>query len=207
MKTFVAIIFFTVATVFAEDYKFPGWGCKDIEKLKNAVSNAKKEADIATSMMLLKYHEQKIKTFDDFCKMVDNVCEEVYAVPAQREKAKNLLKKQFAYCRGQFLQEACVFAEETPSWYDYYLARAYNKNKAQSYRIMRNTLLTVPCYVYTVKQHTDGIKRLIETGKAADIKTVRTDLQKLRDKYVSQQLKDKNTWKTVFNEIDTFLKQ
>ena len=72
---------------------------------------------------------------------------------------------------------------------------------------MRNTLLTVPCYVYTVKQHTDGIKRLIETGKAADIKTVRTDLQKLRDKYVSQQLKDKNTWKTVFNEIDTFLKQ
>ncbi len=209
MKKFIGAVIIAAAAVSAsaEDYKFPGWGCKDIARWEKAAADCKKEQDAALCTVMLNFHREKPKTFDEFSKIVDRVCEEVYADPARREKAKNMLKKQFAFCRGQFLREACAYAQKNPSWYDYHLAMAYKGNNTVSYQLMRDALTNIPCYVYTTKQHVDGIKRMAATGQKAGIKSMPEDLQKLRSKYTAQQFRDKKDWSGVIAEIDTALNQ
>jgi|GEM_PF-3154206 len=184
---------------------FPGWGGKDAAPYKKAAEESTAINVKANNLMMYRFLDQKVKTFDGLCKIVDEVCDELYEKPVENAERKLSMKKMFAFCRGQFIPEAIAFAEKNPSWYDIYLA---NANKAEDAKRYAFLLATYKRYFYYFQpdMHLKTLKNLGNWGKAGKIASLKDDLTKLKPHFDRISAKNKNKWADVLKTYDEILK-
>lgn len=158
---------------------FPGWGGKDPAPYKAAADSATRINNKANNLVMYKFLSQKAKSFDELCKIVDGVCDELYEKPVENAERKLTIKKMFAVCRGQFIPECVAFSEKNPSWYDLYVAFAFRGDKKKAYDFL---LAAYKRYFYNYQPdlHIKALKNLAAWGKEAKIATLNDDFGKLK---------------------------
>lgn len=184
---------------------FPGWNAS-AEKYSEALKSAKNPNERALCRMMLRFRQEKMN-YDQLCKAIDEICDEEFSSPAARDNAKHILKKQFAYCRGQFLSEALAFAEKNPSWYDYHLCMAIQGgNKVRVYKLLLATLERSSVNLIPAANQLKAVKRLAEIGYIEEIPSVKEDFLRLKKKYDQLAANGDVAWKKVADEVDSTLK-
>ena len=191
-------------TLQAKD-TFPGWGGKDPAPYKAAAESATRVNNKANNLVMFKFLERKARTFDELCKIVDEVCDDLYEKPADNAERKLTLKKMFVVCRGQFIPECVAFAEKNPSWYDIYLANVYRGDKAKAYRFLLAAYKRY-FYNYAPDVHIKSLKNLAAWGKEAKIDTLKDDFTKLKPHMDRISAKNKANWAEVISTYDEIVK-
>ena len=158
---------------------FPGWGGKDPAPYKAAADAATRINTKANNLVMYHFLERKAKSFDELCKIVDEVCDDLYEKPVVNAERKLTLKKMFAVCRGQFLPECVAFAEKNPSWYDIYLGNVIRGDKAKAYAFLL-TAYKRYFYNYPADIHIKTLKNLAAWGKESKVETLKEDFAKLK---------------------------
>ena len=191
-KLFLSTLVLSVLCVQATD-TFPGWGGKDPAPYKAAADSATRINNKANNLVMYKFLCLKAGTFADLCRIVDEVCDDLYEKPVENAERKLTLKKMFSVCRGQFIPECVAFAEKNPSWYDLYLANAYRGDKKRAYAFL---LATYNRYFYNYQPdlHIRTLKNLAAWGKEAKIATLKTDFTKLKPHVDRLSAKNKTRW-------------
>ena len=191
-KQFLSTLVLSVLCVQAAD-TFPGWGGKDPAPYKAAADSASRINNKANNLVMYKFLSQKAKTFADLCRIVDEVCDDLYEKPVENAERKLTIKKMFAVCRGQFIPECVAFAEKNPSWYDLYLANAYRGDKKRAYAFL---LATYKRYFYNYQPdlHIKTLKNLAAWGKEAKIASLKADFAKLKPHVDRIYAKNKTRW-------------
>ena len=191
-KLFLSTLVLSVLCIQAAD-TFPGWGGKDPAPYKAAADSASRINNKANNMVMYKFLSQKAKTFADLCRIVDEVCDDLYEKPAENAERKLTLKKMFVVCRGQFIPECVAFAEKNPSWYDLYLANAYRGDKTRAYNFL---LASYKRYFYNYQpdMHLKTLKNLAAWGKEAKIASLKEDFTKLKPHVERISAKNKAKW-------------
>lgn len=203
-KMFLSILVLSSLCIQAAD-TFPGWGGKDPAPYKAAADSASRINNKANNLVMYKFLSQKAKTFADLCRIVDEVCDDLYEKPAENAERKLTIKKMFAVCRGQFIPECVAFAEKNPSWYDLYLANAYRGDKKRAYDFL---LATYKRYFYNYQPdlHIKTLKNLAAWGKEAKIATLKTDFAKLKPHVDRLSAKNKTRWAEFVKTYDGIVK-
>ena len=204
-KTFLsALALATVFSLAAQD-TFPGWGGKDPAPYLAAAKSATRVNTKANNLVMYQFLEKKARTFDDLCKIVDEVCDDLYESPVENADRKLTLKKMFACCRGQFIPECVAFAEKNPSWYDVYLANAYRGDKDKAYKFLLTSYKRY-FYNYPPEVHLTTLKNLAAWGKEAGIATLKDDFIKLKPHMERISAKNKERWAEVVGTCDEIIK-
>ena len=191
-KLFISTLVLSVFCIQAAD-TFPGWGGKDPAPYKAAADSASRINNKANNLVMYKFLSQKAKTFADLCRIVDEVCDDLYEKPAENAERKLTIKKMFAVCRGQFIPECVAFAEKNPSWYDLYLANAYRGDKKRAYDFLLTTYKRY-FYNYQPDLHIRTLKNLAAWGKEAKIASLKADFTKLKPHVDRLSAKNKTRW-------------
>lgn len=202
--TWSAIALAAVFSIQAAD-SFPGWGGKDPAPYKKAAEEATRVNVKANNLIMYQFLDKKVRTYDELCAIVDEVCDDLYEKPVENAERKLTLKKMFAFCRGQFMPEAIAFAEKNPSWYDLYLA---NANKAEDGKRYAFLLATYKRYFYNYPQdlHLKTLKNLDAWGKGGKVASLKDDLAKLKPHFDRISAKNKDKWAEVLKTYDELLK-
>ena len=115
-KMILSALVLSAAFAFQAQDSFPGgWGGKNPAPYKEAAEKATRINTKANNLVMYNFLERKAKTFDDLCKIVDEVCDDLYENPVENADRKLTIKKMFAVCRGQFIPECVAFSEKNPS--------------------------------------------------------------------------------------------
>ena len=203
-KMFLSILVLSSLCIQAAD-TFPGWGGKDPAPYKAAADSASRINNKANNLVMYKFLSQKAKTFADLCRIVDEVCDDLYEKPAENAERKLTIKKMFAVCRGQFIPECVAFAEKNPSWYDLYLANAYRGDKKRAYDFL---LVTYKRYFYNYQPdlHIKTLKNLAAWGKEAKIASLKADFSRLKPHVDRLSAKNKTRWAEFVKTFDGIVK-
>ena len=191
-KLFLSTLVLSALCIQAAD-TFPGWGGKDPAPYKAAADSATRINNKANNLVMYKFLSLKAGTFADLCRIVDEVCDDLYEKPVENAERKLTIKKMFAVCRGQFIPECVAFAEKNPSWYDLYLANAYRGDKKRAYDFL---LATYKRYFYNYQPdlHIRTLKNLAAWGKEAEIASLKADFTKLKPHVDRLSAKNKTRW-------------
>ena len=203
-KLFLSTLVLSSLCIQAAD-TFPGWGGKDPAPYKAAADTATRINNKANNLVMYKFLSQEAKTFADLCRIVDEVCDDLYEKPAENAERKLTLKKMFAVCRGQFIPECVAFAEKNPSWYDLYLANAYRGDKKRAYDFL---LATYKRYFYNYQPdlHIKTLKNLAAWGKEAKIASLKADFARLKPHVDRLSAKNKTRWAEFVKTYDGIVK-
>ena len=203
-KLFLSTIVLSALCIQAAD-TFPGWGGKDPAPYKAAADSATRINNKANNLVMYKFLSLKNGTFADLCRIVDEVCADLYEKPAENAERKLTLKKMFAVCRGQFIPECVAYAEKNPSWYDLYLANAYRGDKKRAYAFL---LATYKRYFYNYQPdlHIRTLKNLAAWGKEAKIASLKADFAKLKPHVDRLSAKNKTRWAEFVKTYDGIVK-
>ena len=184
---------------------FPGWGGKDPAPYKAAAEAASRVNTKANNLVMYKFLEKKARTFDELCKIVDEVCDDLYENPVTNAERKLTLKKMFAVCRGQFIPECVAFAEKNPSWYDLHVANAFRGDKTRTYNFL---LASYKRYFYNYQpdMHLKTRKNLARWGKEARIASLKEDFAKLKPHVERISAKNKDKWADFVKTYDEIVK-
>ena len=184
---------------------FPGWGGKDPAPYKAAADSATRINNKANNLVMYKFLSQKAKTFNELCKIVDEVCDDLYENPVANAERKLTLKKMFAVCRGQFIPECVAFAEKNPSWYDLYVAFVYRADRKKTYDFL---LTAYKRYFYNYPQdmHIKALKKLADWGKEAKVASLKDDFAKLKPHVERLSAKNKEKWADLVKTYDEIVK-
>lgn len=205
-KLFALLLTFAAVALFAADYQFPGWKCTDQAKLTAAAAAAPNAWAKAQIAVLQKLAAKQPADFAEFCAVIDEVVKG--SEIESKEYAFVYFKKQFAYCRGEFMSEAWEFCVKNPTEYDlFYLL---NKSKVQlsdvtRYSSIRDYLLKYRYDVATTNCALDMLIDLAASVDGTDSISVKTDLQKMNRKFSKNLLDDKAAWEPVIAKIRTTL--
>lgn len=172
---------------------FPGWGGKDPAPYKAAAEAASRVNTKANNLVMYKFLERKAKTFDELCKIVDEVCDDLYENPVANAERKLTIRKMFAVCRGQFIPECVAFAEKNPSWYDLHVANAFRGDKTRAYNFL---LASYKRYFYNYQpdMHLKTLKNLARWGKEARIASLKEDFARLKPHVERISARNKEKW-------------
>ena len=184
---------------------FPGWGGKDPAPYKAAAESAKRVNTKANNLVMYKFLEKKAKTFDELCKIVDEVCDDLYENPVANAERKLTLKKMFAVCRGQFIPECVAFSEKNPSGYDLYVANAYRGDKTRAYNFLLASYKRY-FYNYPMDMHLKTLKNLAVWGKEAKIVSLKEDFTRLKPHVERISAKNKEKWADFVKTYDEIVK-
>lgn len=184
---------------------FPGWGGKDPAPYKAAAEAASRVNTKANNLVMYKFLEKKAKTFDELCKIVDEVCDDLYENPVTNAERKLTLKKMFAVCRGQFIPECVAFSEKNPSGYDLYVANAYRGDKTRAYNFLLASYKRY-FYNYPPDMHLKTLKNLAAWGKEAKIASLKEDFTKLKPHVERISAKNKANWADFVKTYDEIVK-
>lgn len=184
---------------------FPGWGGKDPAPYKAAAASAKRVNNKANNLVMYKFLEKKAKTFAELCKIVDEVCDDLYENPVTNAERKLTIKKMFAVCRGQFIPECVAFSEKNPSWYDLYVANAYRGDKTRAYKFLLATYKRY-FYNYPPDMHIKTLKNLAAWGKEAKIASLKEDFAKLDPHVKRLSAKNQEKWAGFVKTYDGIVK-
>ena len=185
---------------------FPGWGGKDPAPYKAAADASKRVNNKANNLIMYHFLEKKAKTFDELCKIVDDVCDELYDNIATNAERKLTLKKMFVVCRGQFIPECVAYAEKNPSWYDVHLGNVYRGDKTKAYNFL---LTSYKRYFYNFppNDHIRTLKNLAAWGKEANIASMKDDFAKLKPHFDRISAKNPANWAAVLQTYNDITKE
>ena len=203
-KLFLSTLVLSSLCIQAAD-TFPGWGGKDPAPYKAAADSAARINNKANNLVMYKFLSLKAGTFADLCRIVDEVCDDLYEKPAENAERKLTIKKMFAVCRGQFIPECVAFAEKNPSWYDLYLANAYRGDKKRAYAFLLSTYKRY-FYNYQPDLHIRTLKNLAAWGKEAKIATLKTDFAKLKPHVDRLSAKNQTRWAEFMKTYEGIVK-
>lgn len=197
-----------LATAFglAAQDTFPGgWGGKDPAPYLAAAKSATRVNTKANNLVMYQFLEKKAKTFDELCRIVDEVCDDLYESPVENAERKLTIKKMFACCRGQFIPECVEFAEKNPSWYDVTLANVNYGDKSKAYKFL---LTSYKRYFYECPPdtHVKTLKNLAAWGKEAKIETLKDDFVKLKPHMDRISAKNKDRWTEVVSTYEELVR-
>ena len=198
------LVLFAAGALRAQD-TFPGWAGKDPAPYKAAADSAKRLNNKANNLVMYHFLSSKTQTFDELCKIVDDVCDDLYENPVENADRKLTLKKMFAVCRGQFLPECMEYAEKNPSWYDVYVGNAFRGDKTKAYTFLINSYRRY-FYNYPANDHIKTIKNLAAWGKEANIPTLKQDLEKLKPHVARISAKNPGNWAEFVKTYDEIVK-
>ena len=203
-KLFLSTLVLSALCIQAAD-TFPGWGGKDPAPYKAAADSAARINNKANNLVMYKFLSLKAGTFADLCRIVDEVCDDLYEKPAENAERKLTIKKMFAVCRGQFIPECVAFAEKNPSWYDLYLANAYRGDKKRADAFL---LATYKRYFYNYQPdlHIRTLKNLAAWDKEAEIASLKADFVKLKPHVDRLSAKNKTRWAEFVKTYDGIVK-
>ena len=199
-----ALALATAFSLSAQD-TFPGWGGKDPAPYLAAAKASTRVNTKANNLIMYQFLEKKAKTFDELCKIVDEVCDDLYESPVENADRKLTLKKMFVVCRGQFIPECIAFAEKNPSWYDAYLANVNPAEKDKAYNFLLTSYKRF-FYNYAPDVHLKTLKNLAAWGKEAKIATLKDDFTKLKPHMERISAKNKANWAEVISTYDEIVK-
>ena len=204
-KTILSTLVLSAAVCLQAADTFPGWGGKDPAPYKAAAESATRVNNKANNLIMYKFLSQKAKTFDELCRIVDEVCDELYEKPVENAERKLTLKKMFAVCRGQFIPECVAFAEKNPSWYDLNLANVYRGDKAEAYRFLLASYKRY-FYDYPPEMHIKTLKNLAAWGREAKIASLKDDFARLKPHVARISRKNKDRWAEFVKTYDEIVK-
>ena len=204
-KTILSTLVLSAAVCLQAADTFPGWGGKDPAPYKAAAESATRVNNKANNLVMYKFLSQKAKTFDELCRIVDEVCDELYEKPVENAERKLTLKKMFAVCRGQFIPECVAFAEKNPSNYDLNLANVYRGDKAKAYKFL---LVSYKRYFYDYppEMHIKTLKNLAAWGREAKIASLKDDFARLKPHVARISRKNKDRWAEFVKTYDEIVK-
>ena len=206
MKKFLsAFVLAAVLCVSAQD-TFPGWGGKDPAPYKAAAEKATRVNNKANNLVMYKFLGQKAKTFEELCKIVDDVCDDLYEDPVANADRKLTLKKMFAVCRGEFIPECVAYAEKNPSWYDVYLANVYRGDAAKAYQFLLDSYKRY-FYESAPEQHIKSLQNLVKWGKEAKVASLKEDFAKLAPHVKRISAKKQERWADFVKTYDSLAKE
>ena len=177
-RLFTAIAILAAIYIQAQD-TFPGWGGKDPAPYKSAADAAQRINNKANNLVMYHFLNRKANSFEELCKIVDEVCDDLYEKPVENAERKLTLKKMFVVCRGQFIPECVEYAKKNPSWYDVNLANVYRGDKAEAYDFLLTSYKRY-FYNYPANDHLRTIKNLAAWGKEANVASLKEDFTKLK---------------------------
>lgn len=207
-KLFALLLTFAAVALFAADYQFPGWKCTDQAKLTAAAAAAPSEWEKTLIVILQKLATNPVSNFEQLCKIID---EEVNASEiTDKNSAFIEFKKQFPYCRNEFIKEAWEFCKKNPSAYDFYFvaykAEQLNLTELQRYLSIRDLLFKYnTADASHVRELIDSLLDVAVASDGVDGISVKEDLQKLNRKFSKHLLDDKAAWEPVIAKIRTTL--
>lgn len=208
MKKFFALLFLSISAVtFAADYTFPGWKCTDKAKITAAIAAAPDDGIKLRDSILLQLAETPPNTYAELCAIVDKT------IDASDVKAKDYhkiaFKKQFPYCRNEFIVEAWEFCKKNPSDYDFYYvaykAKQLNFTDLQVYAYMRDYLFKNSPHAALTRQAIDVLLNAAVMVDGTDGINVKSDLQRLNRKFSKNLLDNKAAWEPVIAKLRTTL--
>lgn len=208
MKKFFALLFLSISAVtFAADYTFPGWKCTDKAKITAAIAAAPDDGIKLRDSILLQLAETPPNTYAELCAIVDKT------IDASDVKAKDYhkiaFKKQFPYCRNEFIVEAWEFCKKNPSAYDFYYvaykAKQLNFTDLQVYAYMRDYLFKNSPHAALTRQAIDVLLNAAVMVDGTDGINVKSDLQRLNRKFSKNLLDNKAAWEPVIAKLRTTL--
>ena len=208
MKKFFALLFLSISAVtFAADYTFPGWKCTDKAKITAAIAAAPDDGIKLRDSILLQLAETPPNTYAELCAIVDKT------IDASDVKAKDYhkiaFKKQFPYCRNEFIAEAWEFCKKNPSDYDFYYvaykAKQLNFTDLQVYAYMRDYLFKNSPNATLTRQAIDVLLNAAVMVDGTDGINVKSDLQRLNRKFSKNLLDNKAAWEPVIAKLRTTL--
>lgn len=208
MKKFFALLFLSISAVtFAADYTFPGWKCTDKAKITAAIAAAPDDGIKLRDSILLQLAETPPNTYAELCAIVDKT------IDASDVKAKDYhkiaFKKQFPYCRNEFIVEAWEFCKKNPSDYDFYYVayrtKQLNFTDLQVYAYMRDYLFKNSPNATLARQAIDALLNAAVMVDGTDGINVKSDLQRLNRKFSKNLLDNKAAWEPVIAKLRTTL--
>ena len=208
MKKFFALLFLSISAVtFAADYTFPGWKCTDKAKITAAIAAAPDDGIKLRDSILLQLAETPPNTYAELCAIVNKT------IDASDVKAKDYhkiaFKKQFPYCRNEFIAEAWEFCKKNPSDYDFYYvaykAKQLNFTDLQVYAYMRDYLFKNSPNATLTRQAIDVLLNAAVMVDGTDGINVKSDLQRLNRKFSKNLLDNKAAWEPVIAKLRTTL--
>lgn len=208
MKKFFALLFLSISAVtFAADYTFPGWKCTDKAKITAAIAAAPDDGIKLRDSILLQLAETPPNTYAELCAIVDKT------IDASDVKAKDYhkiaFKKQFPYCRNEFIVEAWEFCKKNPSNYDFYYVayrtKQLNFTDLQVYAYMRDYLFKNSPNATLTRQAIDVLLNAAVMVDGTDGINVKSDLQRLNRKFSKNLLDNKAAWEPVIAKLRTTL--
>ena len=204
-KTVITTLILSAAICISAADTFPGWGGKDPAPYKAAADSATRVNNKANNLVMFRFLDRKAKTFDQLCRIVDEVCDELYENPVANAERKLTIKKMFVVCRGQFIPECVAYAEKNPSWYDVNLANVYRGDKTKAYKFL---LVSYKRYFYNLPAdiHIRSLKNLAAWGKEAKIATLKDDFAKLKPHVTRISTKNPAQWAEFVKTYDEIVK-
>lgn len=208
MKKFFALLFLSISAVtFAADYTFPGWKCTDKAKITAAIAAAPDDWFKLRDTILLQLAETPPNTYAELCAIVDKT------IDASDVKTKDYYKiqykKQFPFCRNEFIAEAWEFCKKNPSDYDFYYVayqtKQLNFTDLQVYAYMRDYLFKNSPNATLARQAIDALLNAAVMVDGTDGINVKSDLQRLNRKFSKNLLDNKAAWEPVIAKLRTTL--
>ena len=157
--------------------------------------------------ILLQLAETPPNTYAELCAIVDKT------IDASDVKAKDYhkiaFKKQFPYCRNEFIVEAWEFCKKNPSDYDFYYVayrtKQLNFTDLQVYAYMRDYLFKNSPNATLTRQAIDVLLNAAVMVDGTDGINVKSDLQRLNRKFSKNLLDNKAAWEPVIAKLRTTL--
>ena len=205
-KMILSVLTLATAICLSAEDTFPGgWGGKDPAPYLAAAKSATRVNTKANNLVMYNFLEKKARTFEELCRIVDEVCDDLYEDPVANAERKLTIKKMFACCRGQFIPECVEFAEKNPSWYDVTLANVFRGNKEKAYKFL---LSSYKRYFYETQpdMHVKSLKNLAAWGKEAKIDSLKEDFAKLDPHVKRISAKNKERWAQVVSTYEEIVK-
>lgn len=205
MKKLLFTLLSTAAIVASAAYVRPALNTASTDEINASLASATTAAQKGYCTLLLRVKQEKIESFAQFTKMVDEVCDSFKLPNATKVHWKKFFALHHAALRP-YIADACRFCIENPSKYDrVYLTRKF---AVKSFTPEQRYVMSVKClleYELPPQNALALISTLIENSTSVAPEAVKAELVKINRKYSLFLVKDKAAWTPVVQAIRTAL--
>jgi len=185
----------------AAEFRFPGWRCTDAEVLQAQLALAPDDGMKIVLTYMIDFAQNGVPaTFADACARIDTAITAVN--PDYYADGRTSLKKQYAYCTGNFTSEAIAYCKANPGTNDFYLAI---KEKTEwSYVTVSESLLKYKYSPAVALQAVDYLNRQAIALDKDDAEVLGL-LKKLNRVFSALLTTDQAAWEKVVAQVRTLM--
>ena len=203
-KLVIALAIMAIAAITAiaqEAFKFPGWNCRDVAVLQHQLALAPGDWEKINMTYMIDFASNgEPATFANACTRIDAAIDAIS--PRTAEDTRLSIRKQFAYCTGQFKAELIAYCQANPNEYDFHVAMTDQTD--WGYQTVADCLLK---YQYSAGYVIRAINYLNRQAIALDKDDaeVLDLLKKLNRVFSARLIEDKEAWGGVVAQIRTMM--